>query len=158
MASVSPQITVHPTDATKPSVNTIPIVTSLFTSERLNKNKSNWQEWSQDLLECLSMSQGLDGHLDGTLVCPDDSTEPRAHHNWKINDKAVQAFMSNKSVRAEHEFINGANINTAKKAWDALKKRHEVQGPIQQVLLIQEALDVQYSIWRSAFHHQLQTC
>ena len=91
------------------------------------------------------MSQGLDGHLDGTLVCPDVSLKPHAHHNWKINDKAVQAFMSNKSVRAEHVFVNAVNITTAKNAWDALKKQHEVQGPIQQVLLIQEALDVRYS-------------
>lgn len=136
---------VHPIVATEPSINTIPIVTSLFTSERLDKNKSNWQEWSRNLLECLSVSQGLDGHLDGTSVCPDISSEPHAHRNWKINDKAIRAFMSNKSVRAEHDFINGANITTAKHAWDALKKRHEIQGPIQQALLIQEALDVRYS-------------
>src|SRR5271169_3788012 len=145
MSSDSPQITVHPIDATKPSVTTIPIVTSLFTSERLNKNKSNWQEWSHDLQECLSMSQGLDGHLDGTSTCPDVSFEPRAYRNWKINDRAIRAFMSNKSTRAEHDFINGGDILTARNAWDALKKRHEVQGPIQQVLLIQEALDVRYS-------------
>ena len=81
------------------------------------------------------MSKGLDGHLDGTSTCPDVSYEPRAYCNWKINDKAVCSFMSKNSVRAEHDFINGADLPTAKHAWDALKARHEVQGPIQQVLL-----------------------
>ena len=53
--------------------------------------------------------------------------------------------MSKNSVRVEHDFINGMDISTAKHAWDALKAWHEVQGPIQQVLLIQEALDICYS-------------
>ena len=118
----SPQITVHHIDATKPSVTTISIASSLFTSEHLNKNKSNWQEWSQDILECLSMSQGLDGHLDGTSTCPDVSYELCAYHNWKINDKAICSFMSENSVRAEHDLINGTNITTTKQAWDALKR------------------------------------
>ena len=145
MVTDTSPITVLPIDATRPSVITIPIATSLFTSERLDKNASNWQEWSRDLLECLSMSQGLDSHLDGTSICPDVLSEPRAHRNWKINDKAIRAFMSNRSVRAKHDFINGGDITSAKQAWDALKKRHEIQGPIQQVLLIQEALEVRYT-------------
>ena len=53
--------------------------------------------------------------------------------------------MSKNSVRAEHDFINGADLPTAKHAWDALKAQHKVQGPIQQVLMIQEALDICYS-------------
>ena len=53
--------------------------------------------------------------------------------------------MSKNSIRAEHDFINSADLPTAKHAWDALKARHEVQGPIQQVLLIQEAMDICYS-------------
>lgn len=145
MAPTSSPITVDPIDAINPSVAIIPIVTSLFTSERLDKNKSNWQEWSRDILECLGISQGLDGHLDGTSVCPDISFEPRAHRNWKINDKAVRAFMSNKSIRAEHDLINAKEITTAKQAWDALKRRHEIQGPVQQVLLLREALAIRYS-------------
>ena len=111
MATNSPIIT-HPIDTTKPSVNTVPIATSLFTAERLDKNKSNWQEWSRDLEECLSMSQGLDGHLDGSSECPNMLLEPCAYRNWKINDKVIRAFMSNKSARAEHDFIDGKEITT----------------------------------------------
>ena len=88
------------------------------------------------------MSKGLDGHLDGTSMCPNVSYEPCTCHNWKINDKAIYAFMSKNPIRAEHDFIIGADITTVKQAWDALKKQHEVQGPIQQVLLIQEALEI----------------
>ena len=145
MASDSPQITVHPIDATQPSVTTISIALSLFASEHLDKNKSNWQVWSRDILDYLSMSKGLDGHLDGTSTCPNVSYEPCAYHNWKINNKAIHSFMSKNSVRAEHDFINGINITTAKQAWDALKGWHEVEGPIQQVLLIQEALEIRYT-------------
>ena len=145
MVTDTSQITMHPIDATQPSITTVFIASSLFTSEQLDKNKSNWQEWSRDILDCLSMSKGLDGHLDGTSTCPDVSYELRAYRNWKINDKAVHSFMSKNSVRAEHDFINGADLPTTKHAWDALKARHEVQGPIQQVLLIQEALDIHYS-------------
>ena len=48
-------------------------------------------------------------------------------------------------LSAEYDFINGTDLPTAKHAWDALKAQHEVQGPIQQVLLIQEAMDIHYS-------------
>ena len=78
MATNTSQITMHPIDATQPSVTTVFIALSLFTSEQLDKNRSNWQEWSRDILDCLSMSKGFNGHLDGTSTCPDASYEPRA--------------------------------------------------------------------------------
>ena len=64
------------------TVTTISIASSLFASEHLNENKSNWQEWSQDILDCLSMSKGLDSHLDRTSTCPDVSYEPCTYCNF----------------------------------------------------------------------------
>jgi hypothetical protein len=109
----------------------------------LDKNANNYAAWSRHVVRILQLSSGLDQYLDGSLPAPDPHYEPRAHHNWKLNNAAIQAFLFLKCASSEHQFIE--DCTTAEKIWNTLKTRHIHQGPMTQVTLIQEALSVRYS-------------
>ncbi|KAK0468819.1 hypothetical protein IW261DRAFT_1573431 [Armillaria novae-zelandiae] len=141
---VPPPSTPLSTDTTKPSISVVTIQSSLFMVANLNKEINNWQEWSDNVLNHLAMSGGIDGHLLNCLPCPDKSLEPRAYMNWQTNDRAICAFMNLKAVKAEKDFMSG-HSSSSKAVWTALKMCHEQEGPIIQVNLIQEALNIRYS-------------
>ncbi|THU77772.1 hypothetical protein K435DRAFT_877416 [Dendrothele bispora CBS 962.96] len=89
------------------------------------------------------MNQGADGYLKGRILCPSAETEPRAYSNWNANNRSILGFMGLVIDEAEQEIIDGAS--TAAAAWKLLVQRHAQEGPIKQVQLIQEALNVGYS-------------
>jgi hypothetical protein len=86
---------------------------------------------------------GLKEYLDGSIVCPDATAEPCAARNWTINNGAMIAFLGLKASEEEQEFIE--NKILAKDIWDVLTSHHEQEGPIMQILLIQQVLDCRYS-------------
>src|ERR1700690_3284519 len=142
-SSLSLSLPATPTTEVTPSItlaSTIP--TSLANIEPLEKSKNNWPRWKQTVLQCLQFV-GLSDYLHGTVPQPDAVLEPRAHRNWGINNGAVIAFLGLKASEEEQEFIDGKTI--ASEIWTALRVRHEQEGPIAQILLIQQALDLCYS-------------
>ena len=86
---------------------------------------------------------GLFGCLDGAIQQPDASTEAKAHQNWKTNNNAILAYFGLRAAEGEQEELEKAT--SAKDAWDALTKRHEKQGAMAQILLIQEAFALRYT-------------
>ncbi|THU81941.1 hypothetical protein K435DRAFT_872818 [Dendrothele bispora CBS 962.96] len=109
-------------------------IRTLFPREGDNSFKQNQTLW---------MNQGADGYLDGCILCPNADTEPRAYSNWNANNGSILGFMGLVIDDAEQEIIEGAN--TAQAAWTLLTQRHAQEGPVKQVQLIQEALNVRYS-------------
>jgi hypothetical protein len=91
----------------------------------------------------LQMSSGLDLYLTGGVADPDKHLEPRAHENWSINDAAVCAFIKSKCSSTELSVIE--DCPTALSTWSTLQSRHQCQGTVSQIHLIQEAFSVQFS-------------
>lgn len=140
-----PSVTPLQSDLSHPSVQIISIKEGYWGTEPvLDKIADNWHSWSNHIWRVLQLSSGLDRHLDGTAYEPDPALEPRANTNYSINDTAVRAYIYTKCATPELEFIE--NCPSAISMWTTLKGRHELQGPISQVTLIQEALLVRYSL------------
>ena len=127
-----------------PSVPLAPAIQASLISqiELLDKSKNNWTRWKRVVVQCLGMV-GLDDYLTASVPCPDAVAEPRGFANWHSNDKVVRSFLGLKLSEEEQEFIEGKA--TTAEVWTALKSRHEQEGPITQILLIQEALNIHYS-------------
>jgi len=117
--------------------------TSWGTTALLDKTSNNYAVWSHHIIRILRLSSSLDLYLDSSFSAPDSRLKPRANHNWKINDAAVQAFLLMKCAPSEHPFVE--NCVSSHDIWSTLQKRHVYQGPMSQVTLIQEALSVHYS-------------
>ncbi len=117
--------TTLPADTMRPSVSISSILHTRFTSAKLDRGTSNWQDWNRSMLNTLVMSGGLDGHLDLTFACPDQSTEPITYHNWSINDRAITVFMEENAVAAEQKEMPVSKPKGAKAVYNALKVRHE---------------------------------
>ncbi|THU84427.1 hypothetical protein K435DRAFT_806709 [Dendrothele bispora CBS 962.96] len=130
-------------DTTRPSVAIITLNTSLFKHDSLSKDQNHFSSWKRQFIQTLRMNQGADGYLDGRILPPNRDSEPRAYSNWNANNGSILGFMGLVIDDAEQEVIDGAA--TAQVAWDLLVQRHAQEGPVKQVQLIQEALNVRYS-------------
>ena len=73
---------------------------------------------------------------------PSHDTEPQAYKNWVENDRfAFTTIAMNVSDDDEAELDMDAG---SKAAWDALKERHQNEGPIWQVDLLCTALNIKF--------------
>ncbi|KAF8890215.1 hypothetical protein BD779DRAFT_1469524 [Infundibulicybe gibba] len=134
-------VTVVVTDATHPSVQAILILDSVWADEALlSKTQNNWNSWKARMLDMLILSKGLKSYLDNSAYSPDPETEPCAMRNHILNDNSVHAYIRTKLTK--EELLHVKSCTSAKMMWDTLKDRHEKQGPILQILLIQEALTI----------------
>lgn len=132
------------TDSTRPSVALISIHSHNWPSGLLlDRTKDNWTAWLQIFNNVLGMSGGLYRYPEGLTVKPDRRIEPRAANNWEDNDRAVLSFIRLHIATSEREYV--AKCATSKEAFDTLRDRHEKQGPLKQVLIMHEALNVSYS-------------
>ncbi|THU85476.1 hypothetical protein K435DRAFT_869225 [Dendrothele bispora CBS 962.96] len=104
-------------DTTRPSVSIITLNTSLFKHDSLSKDQNHFSSWRQ--------------------------TEPHVYSNWNANNGSILGFMGLVTDNAEQEVIKDAK--TAQATWKLLVQRHTQEGPVKQVQLIQEALNVHYS-------------
>ncbi|RDB22793.1 hypothetical protein Hypma_010277 [Hypsizygus marmoreus] len=147
MAAVQNNVAIVPlsTDISHSSVVVRTVREGHWTSEHglLDLSVNNWSSWSKHVEGILQMSGGLDRYLHGKTAEPDSALEPRANENWQINDAAVCAFLRSKCAPAELSIIEDSKSSLA--TWTTLLSRHKLQGPISQVSLIQEALNVRYS-------------
>jgi hypothetical protein len=101
----------------------------------------------------------LDEYLYGTVPEPVAAIDPASYRNWKGNNKKLIGFLKAYVEDSEVSFLETDN---AKKAWDSLVNRHEKQGPITQVHLIQEVLSILYakdvSVWSSTTDRICDLC
>lgn len=141
MTNPTPIPTASNTDTLKPSVSKASIHTT-FQGEKLDQLKSNWTTWNPEILIALTFN-GLVEYVEGTLPQPDASSEPRANANWKANDRLARSFLLQYIDPQEREFVKDAA--TAKACWDSLKTRHEKEGPVRQLQLLTEALNMSFS-------------
>jgi hypothetical protein len=104
-------------------------------------SKDNWPKWSEKMLEVMQMTE-LDEYLTGGVPIPDGAIDPTSLRNWNGNNRKLVGFLKAHVDSGEKPFLASDN---AQAAWSALLKRHEKQGPITQVRLIQEALSISYT-------------
>lgn len=125
----------------------------------LSLPKDNWPKWKQKMLEVLEMAD-LDEYVTGSITKPNILSDPSSFKNWRSNHRKIAAFIKSHIDDGEKQFIT--QTMTADEAWSALADRHEKQGPITQVRLIQELLSISYSedvsTWPSATDRLRDLC
>ena len=133
--------------ATTIPVSSIAISNGMFSTlsndskfSHLCLSKDNWPKWSEKMLEVMQMTE-LDEYLTGGMPIPDNAVDPVSFRNWNGNNKKLVGFLKAHVESGEKPFLASDNAQTA---WSELLKRHEKQGPITQVRLIQEALSISY--------------
>jgi len=130
-------MTTSSTDATRPSITLITI-TSAFQGDKLDKSKSNFKPWRDQMYSIMVLSS-LWEYTKGTFTAPDQTTEPRAYANWKMNDQRTCGFIFGAISEAERKAIPPLESDTAK-YWTQLVDRHKSDGPVAQVYLIKSAM------------------
>ncbi|KAK2467749.1 hypothetical protein APHAL10511_000044 [Amanita phalloides] len=128
------------TNTLKPSVPRLSIHTT-FQGEKLDQLKSNWTTWNPDILIALTLN-GLDEYIEGTLTQPNATSEPRTHANWKANNQLAHGFLLQYIDSRERDHVK--DTTSAKACWDALKNRHEKEGPVGQLQLLTQALQMTF--------------
>ena len=130
-------------DVANPSITVRHIENAWKSHADLDLACNNWVTWHQNVILVLQLSGGLDLYLEGLIPEPDPAIEPRAHINWLINNRAVCALMKTHCSPTELTVI--AKCHTALATWTTLKNRHEQQGTVSQIQLMQEAFLIRYS-------------
>jgi hypothetical protein len=130
-------------------ISSIAIANSMFSAlsndtkfSQLSLAKDNWPKWKQKLLQVLGMSDLYD-YIFGLIAKPDAAIDPTSARNWAKNHAKTISFLS--MHIEDSELPNLVGVVDASVAWNNLLARHEQQGPITQVRLIQEALSVSYT-------------
>ena len=88
------------------------------------------------------MGNCLFDYIEGDDFAPSATNEPQAHKNWLANEHQAWSIITGSIDVSEHMYIkkDDGSPMTAKSAWDGLKVRHENEGPIWEVNLLQKAL------------------
>ena len=106
-------------ETSPPSISLIKLSVQ-YSGEKLDKLKSNYKEWCEDITIALSLN-GLYEYVTGEVTEP-TPTEPWALANWKANSRLAYAFLASSISPSECPFINikkGPDVN-----WTTLKYRH----------------------------------
>ena len=132
--------TVSITDESHPSI-ILNRSSTPYAGEKLSKAKGNYHQWYEDMLIHF-MGNCLFDYIEGDTTTPSTTLEPCAHKNWLANDQQAWSIIAGSIDPSEQTYIKlkGGGATTAKAAWTALKARHENEGPIHQVNLLQKAL------------------
>jgi len=110
-----------------------------YTGEKLDKLKSNYKEWCEEIIIALSLN-GLYEYVMGEIPEP-TSTKLCTVTNWKLNSRLAYAFIGSSVSPSERQFLDikkGLVIN-----WKTLHDHHQKEGPVCQVQLLQQALSIQ---------------
>ena len=125
-------------DHQQPSILPLTACTA-YTGVKLDKMESNFKIWKDDIRTHLVLNN-LWGYAIGRIPTPNQKSEPVAFMNWENNNVVAAVSISSSIITAERAFIN---VDAGAQAcWDVLIKQHEKEGPIRQVLLLQEALSL----------------
>ncbi|KAF8233884.1 hypothetical protein L208DRAFT_1553889, partial [Tricholoma matsutake] len=107
-----------------------------YSGDKLNKLKSNYKEWKEDISIALSLN-GLFEYVTGEVPEP-ASNEPHALSNWKANSRLAYAFIASGVASSECSFLDSSK--SVKTNWEILGNHHQKEGPVRQVTLLQQAL------------------
>ena len=127
-------------DASRPSIPLLGTF-SPFDKEKLDKEKANWNAWSWEVYLAMSLNRSYD-YVTGDILAPDVVFEPRAYKNWLSNDRSACAYLSSAISDAERKALGDPPRSGAKAYWEKLKTRHSSDGPVAQVYLLKEAMNV----------------
>src|ERR1700723_3207838 len=132
-----------PVSAVVIPVTSLSIPNGMFTALANNDNfaklclsKDNWPFWSKKMLRIMKVSE-LHRYLFGCTPEPDITSDPVSHHHWVGNNNKLVGFLEMYVDDGELPSLRSENAHTV---WNNLITRHEKQGPITQVRLIQEVL------------------
>jgi len=130
-------------DATNLTVRLITSTTHAFSGEKLDKNKHNWRTWENSFWQAMTLSL-LDEYTlpDAETFKPNKDTHPMAFRNWQQNDRRACAFIGSAISESEKIAIGGAPRADASKFWKTLTERHTNDGPVAQINLIREAMNL----------------
>ena len=119
------------------SVPTVPLLrtSAVYTDAKLDKNLGNYKECHAK--HHLTIT-GLISYALGTTRAP-GPMELIATENWNANDNLTQAVILSTLSKDEWDFAE--SLQGAKACWDGLIARHQNEGPIRQVQLLQEAFE-----------------
>ena len=136
----SADMTVAPNDESRPSI-TIIRSSNPYAGDKLSKAKGNYRQWYEDMLIHM-MGNCLFDYIEGDALAPSATIEPPVHKNWLANDRQAWSIIAGSIDPSERTYIRleGGGATTAKAAWTNLKARHENEGPIRQVNLLQKVL------------------
>ena len=145
LTTTTDTMTVLTSDESRPSI-TLNRASTPFPGEKLSKTKGNYRQWYEDMLIHL-MGNCLFDYVEGDTPAPLINVEPRAHKNWMANDRQAWSIIAGSVDISERSYIklDTGGATTAKVAWDNLRARHENEGPIRQVNLLQKALAAKFT-------------
>lgn len=109
----------------------------------LDQRKYNWEEWNWRL-NLLVDQRHFSNYLNGSFPCPDPAVHTEAARNWKLNDRALRAFILLHVSDADCDIAS--EFKLAHDVHDALRKNHENLGIRGQVHVMKEALGVRFSL------------
>lgn len=107
----------------------------------LEQSSNNWHIWCHDILRLINLSKA-NGYIKGTVPRPDERIHPDDATMWDDNNLCIVAAIASCADAKEQEFLR--DYTDAHLAWEALRERHEMIGPISQILLIQCLHAVRY--------------
>jgi hypothetical protein len=130
-------------DASNLTVRLITSTTHAFSGEKLDKNKHNWRTWEDSFWQAMTLSL-LDEYTlsDAKAFMPNKDTNPMAYRNWQQNDRRACAFIGSAISESEKIAIGGAPRADASSFWKTLTERHTNDGPVAQINLIREAMNL----------------
>ena len=85
----------------------------------------NWSPWKQDMQLHLRIT-GLIGYAQGTITCPDESSDQESYDNWVYNDMCAQEIIQERVEEQQKQVIS--NCDTARQMWTNLEKIHQPCG------------------------------
>jgi len=130
-------------DASNLTVRLITSTTHAFSSEKLDKNKHNWRTWEDSFWQSMTLSL-LDEYMlpDAETFKPNKDTHPMAFQNWQQNDRRACVFIGCAISESEKIAIGGAPRADVSNFWKTLTERHTNNGPVAQINLIREAMNL----------------
>jgi hypothetical protein len=100
--------------------------------------KDNWQSWRNDISLTFRVC-GLNGYVNGTLKCPNSTTDPVNVSNWKYNDLYTQKVI--RDCLSAGQKYHTSNCDTAKEMWVNLQAIHQSYGDQTKNQLMRELMD-----------------
>jgi hypothetical protein len=98
----------------------------------------NWQSWREDINLTFTVC-GLRDYIEGTLPCPDASTDAVGAGNWRYNDDYTKKIIRDRMSRGQKYHVT--NCKTAQEMWSNLLGIYQTCGDQTENQLMRELTD-----------------